>query len=373
MVMVFHFMPSLPDGSALYARISEVAGLGWVGVDLFFVLSGFLITGILLDTKDSVHFFRRFYTRRALRIFPLYFALLAAVIFVIPFVGLRSETSALAIKYQGWLWLYGANILVVVRRSMCLGHLNHLWSLAVEEHFYLVWPLVVYWCKPRTLLSVCVACIAAALFTRLACFALSFEFYIQSAYLFTLCRVDSLCVGAILATIVREEGTQFLRRLWTELSVVSAAILFAVFNLQHGAYRGHWFWGVPGYTLIAVVFGGAVVAALPSTSGSFSRVFRTICSTRGLRMLGKYSYGLYLFHYLLLQPITRTVTPSFFMRMHLGALPAVICCLVVWVAMCLLPAIASWHLFERWFLLLKDPLAPGQDPATCTSPGLIPI
>jgi peptidoglycan/LPS O-acetylase OafA/YrhL len=125
--------------------------LGQRGVDLFFVLSGFLITGILFDAKGKEHYFHNFYVRRALRIFPLYYGALASAIFVLPWMSdSLSESLRLAVDAQAWLWLYGANILQSVRGQWCLGPLNHFWSLAIEEHFYLAWPAVIYFTSRRT-------------------------------------------------------------------------------------------------------------------------------------------------------------------------------------------------------------------------------
>jgi peptidoglycan/LPS O-acetylase OafA/YrhL len=104
--------------------------LGSRGVDLFFVLSGFLITGILFDAKGKEHYFRNFYMRRALRIFPLYYAALAVTLLVLPRVypSLAAEFQP-AVDAQAWLWLYGANVVQSVKGQWCLGPLNHFWRL----------------------------------------------------------------------------------------------------------------------------------------------------------------------------------------------------------------------------------------------------
>lgn len=116
------------------------------GVDLFFVLSGFLITGILLNAQGQPHYFRNFYLRRAVRIFPLYFGVLVALIVVLPAVSESAAERLSAREHQWWLWFYAVNLLQAWTASWPFGCLNHFWSLAVEEHFYLVWPFVIYLC-----------------------------------------------------------------------------------------------------------------------------------------------------------------------------------------------------------------------------------
>jgi peptidoglycan/LPS O-acetylase OafA/YrhL len=141
LVMIFHFGRAEVPGRGA-AAVGFFAQFGWGGVDLFFVLSGFLICGILLDTRDRPGFLRTFYTRRALRIFPLYFAFLAAYIFVI--APRLPGASDIEVR-QRWLWLYVSNFDVAAHGWYSGGgsHANHLWSLAIEEQFYLLAPFAV--------------------------------------------------------------------------------------------------------------------------------------------------------------------------------------------------------------------------------------
>ena len=126
--------------------VHSVASVGWIGVDLFFVLSGYLIAGILLDAKGTSGAFRRFWKRRALRISPLYYVACGFMFFVLPHIGffalepvVRRFTAG-----QAWYWLYGVNLLDVLRGGTATPfNTAHFWSLAVEEQFYLLWSLVV--------------------------------------------------------------------------------------------------------------------------------------------------------------------------------------------------------------------------------------
>ena len=177
-------------------------GLGNRGVDLFFVLSGFLITGILYDAKSEQHYFRNFYMRRSLRIWPLYYGALLVTLVVLPWFSSAAATMfAQAREHQVWLWLYGANVLNAYEGAWCLGRFDHFWSLAVEEHFYLVWPLVVYFCSRRTSLVICTLMIVVTPLARigwLACGGNS-----TAVEVFTLFRLDALAVGAWIALAMR--------------------------------------------------------------------------------------------------------------------------------------------------------------------------
>ena len=148
LVMSFHFwIVGIAGGSRPWERVyGDVAGMGWIGVDLFFVLSGFLITGILYDSRNAIHYFRVFYGRRTLRIFPLYYGALACFFLIGPFVlahlhvsTLAGMQSAAAAKFFSWTYL-----LNWYEGSMgwdAVAHpLQHFWSLGIEEQFYLLCP-----------------------------------------------------------------------------------------------------------------------------------------------------------------------------------------------------------------------------------------
>src|SRR3954453_1423116 len=157
------------DGPASAIGHSWLMALGQRGVDLFFVLSGFLITGILFDAKGKEHYFRNFYVRRSLRIFPLYYAALLAAVVILPLISV-SYASAFrpAVDAQAWLWLYGANVLQAVRGAWCLGPLNHFWSRGSEEHFYLAWPAVIYFSSRRAGMRICGGLFTLSIIARAA-------------------------------------------------------------------------------------------------------------------------------------------------------------------------------------------------------------
>lgn len=148
-----------PDAHPVLAMIGRFAPVGERGVDLFFVLSGFLITGILLRTRNQPNYFRNFISRRVLRIFPLYFLSLLLGILVIPNL-LNNNAFDLASREQFYLWTYTSNFRMAWLNEWCFGAFDHFWSLAVEEHFYLIWPFVVLLLERRQLMTVCIGIIA---------------------------------------------------------------------------------------------------------------------------------------------------------------------------------------------------------------------
>src|SRR4051812_26438531 len=146
---------------------------GWAGVDLFFVISGFLITGILLDAKGTPHYFRNFYARRVLRIFPLYYGFLAIMLLVLIVIRTSGWNANGGLdglwRAQPWLWTYTANFWIARQRDWSTWSevVIPLWSLSVEEQFYLVWPLIVFRFSPRHLVRICLGVMVAALVLRL--------------------------------------------------------------------------------------------------------------------------------------------------------------------------------------------------------------
>ena len=165
LVILFHHTLMRPE--TLFDRVYvNLARLGWSGVDLFFVLSGFLITGLLVDAKGGPHYYRNFYVRRTLRIFPLYYAFLFFTLRVAPWLWPDTELAAMARqsmagRSEAWYWLYGSNVLFAQDQNFGHPNLAVTWSLAIEEQFYLVWPLVVALTSRRTLIWTCGGLIVA--------------------------------------------------------------------------------------------------------------------------------------------------------------------------------------------------------------------
>jgi peptidoglycan/LPS O-acetylase OafA/YrhL len=342
-VMFFHFLPyTHPAGEAnSLIRYGLLANhLGQTGVDLFFVLSGFLITGILLDTKQRPGYFSNFYARRTLRIFPLYYGVLL-VLLVVTIATPSQQEFAGELKGQLWVWLYLTNI-ANFAGAYIPPNTGHFWSLAVEEHFYAVWPMVVRFCTAKRLAVCCVLMVATAMGLRYTLASCGLD-----AFYLTPCRMDVLGVGGLLAILASRDG---LRRLtpYANWSIVGLVILFFPLYLSKTG-TGDILVQTAKHTLLAAMYGCLLVAAVGATKGNLvDRLF----TSRFLRFFGKYSYGLYVYHGLLAGvftswfPISQSeeVIPFVVTALAKVAGATIISVAIAWV---------SWHLYENPFLGLK--------------------
>lgn len=352
LVLLFHlgqFGHGLPFPSVLVDRVFyKACQAGWVGVDLFFVLSGFLITGILHDSKGSSHYFRNFYARRCLRIFPLYYLCLILFLLLLPKVfPLHSGFQSLR-NDAFWYWTYLSNLWVARKGWDPFGVLDHFWSLAVEEQYYLIWPVVILIFKTRTLLQVCLAFIVGALLIRIG---LRLADYGTAAYVLTPARMDALAAGAALALLARgPSGLSCLASRAKMVASLTGLVLGVIFFWRRGLSSQDFVVATIGHSLLACFFGSILVIALVSPpESSLGRLF----TSPTLLFLGRYSYALYVFHYpiLFFRPsfLSFTQVP----RLFGSQLPAY----VLWITLACLVLIAlawvSWQLWEKQFLKLK--------------------
>lgn len=220
LVLLFHFFSLDPAKASTVVVVADrYLRLGWAGVNLFFVLSGFLITGILLDSKAGPHYFRNFYARRVLRIFPLYYGyLFAALTLGRVFSYYGSATLRLEALHQVWLWTYTSNLFEALRRQD-LQFFRHFWSLAVEEQFYLFWPLVVFLLPRRALAWFSVGGVLTGVSARIFLKLASGDGFAGLQLFMTPCHVDALSLGALAAIALRTE------RAW-RLAVKGARVAF---------------------------------------------------------------------------------------------------------------------------------------------------
>lgn len=345
-VLGCHFVRVSPSETGALSRlIGTTAGFGWLGVDLFFVLSGFLITGILVDTKGSPAYFQNFYARRTLRIFPLYYAYLIGIAAVLAVGYSRIGPSArLDGLLRDLLWAvpYLTNVQTAIANLKVGVPLNHFWSLAVEEHFYLLWPAVVFMAGRRQLGIICGVLIALACVTRGICLSTG---AVQAAQVLMPSRVDSLAMGALVAVACRDEG--FLSKLaglprW--LPIIFSAPLVMCIMIKHGVSA------VVFPSIAALAFAGLLLFALLTPPGSWSR---RLLESHTLRFFGKYSYGLYVFNQVI---AFFPGNESFHERLEesLGSpLAATMVHAFAGMAATVFVAWLSWHLLEKHFLKLK--------------------
>jgi peptidoglycan/LPS O-acetylase OafA/YrhL len=353
-VMLLHYLAAAPTLPTIFGRaLHEMAAVGMYGVDLFFVLSGFLITGILFDSRDSPSYFRTFYIRRVLRIFPLYYVALVAVGIVLPVIVPETFGWAPGSKMSlGWFWTYLANWPLAMHGWQASPRtLGHFWTLAIEEQFYLVWPAVVWLTGRRRLFVVCVAMLVVASGLRAVLTYVWRPLSLIEVATFT--RMDGLLLGAIVAvwwsgprTVARWRGWPW----WTLAVSLSALVPLAVW--RGGLALGDNAVLIVGLPLI-VAFCAALLA-LTLLSERESRLVRGL-SSRPLRFVGKRSYALYVLHYPILAGLNAVgLTVSGLMpRLH-SLLLSELTILLVNSAAAMGAATVSWRLLEGPFLRLKS-------------------
>ncbi|HLZ13833.1 MAG TPA: acyltransferase [Candidatus Acidoferrum sp.] len=300
-VLCFHYisMEGLASPGSIADRLQRLVILGGTGVDLFFVLSGFLIGGILLDAKDSPRFFATFYTRRFFRIFPVYYLWITAYIFVALFGGKR----LLALSHSGIApplnfdvyshYLFIQNFFLDRFHHLAGAWFDHTWSLAVEEQFYLVIPLLVWLFSRRALKIFLIAIVVTQPLLRILLLKMG---WVGAGLIgqLSVTRADVLAFGVLVAVYWREESV----RTWLQHN--PRAILAALAALFVG-FAAFWKWSpymrafameAAGYSTIALFYTTLLVAALCMPNGAIAKVARW----NVLRQLGAVSYCMYLIH-----------------------------------------------------------------------------
>lgn len=344
----------------------QVAQIGWMGVDLFFVLSGFLITGILSTARTQPHYFRNFLGRRFLRIWPLYYLSLLVLFVVAPLAlhTVPAELQGMQAK-QAWFWLYATNWLFALEGGFSQTSGGYFWSLAVEEQFYVVWPFVVYALTGRTLLRVSIGLLVVSLISRLVLSA--YGVGTGTLYNMTFTHLDGLALGSALSICLRspELTARVTRAL--PLAVLTALVGLVVARL---ADHHFFFWGrhmaMYGYTLVAVLFGALLVRV---ARGAPTQGVNRLLTTRFMTLCGKYSYALYLVHI----PVATALFP-FVRRVLRNHLPQIgydgaflVAAFVAFAASWML-ATASWFLIEKRILTLKRYFAASAAPVARRTP-----
>jgi len=362
LVLVYHLTHSSnPHTQSIFLNGAiAFCTFGWIGVDLFFVLSGFLITGILYDTLNSSSYFLNFYARRFLRIFPLYYGSLVALFLLSGLLSIHWGLSPLL------LLAYLQNIpgLHKFVTGSVFHYTSHFWSLAIEEQFYLVWPCIVFITRDRKklmYLALIIATIAPILrISVLLMPELNHEIW---CYRFTLCRIDGLLVGGTLALALRgpEKSRIFKFAPAVFLVLFSFCVGFDAW-LTRGildVHRGKFFYSV-GFTLLAISF-SALIAWTVEPGSLAARALQNAC----LRWFGRYSYGIYVLHMIFANVYIVGEYPRIFLneRFHskllgvaLGGVPTLVTTLLC--------AWLSFRFYETPFLRLKRyfgrPSEPGQ-------------
>jgi peptidoglycan/LPS O-acetylase OafA/YrhL len=354
MVFLVHYGGGAKSANPLLHFVGVATEAGWCGVTLFFILSGFLISGIIWDSREREHWLRRFYFRRTLRIFPIYYASLLLIFLTALYFRTASSSPS-----RIWMYaLYLQNVPLPLH-SASLGSplkVDHLWSLAVEEQFYLMWPFLLG--RIRKLDHARMLCIAvfvlSAAFRVIAWYLIpatdpsgaSLHRIFHGAYGFTLCRAGELAAGAYLAMCYRDPA------IWKRIKAIApyALLVGACGFILSGLYA-HTFTDecaagfMVGLPMMTILLAAVLVLALGD--GVVNRLARL----RWLRWLGGISYGFYIFHVLFTSAfewIATKLTHQTTGNLFLGTT------FVVALTLSTLLAWLSFRFFESHFLRLKN-------------------
>lgn len=326
---------------------AAISHMGWIGVQIFFVLSGFLITTQLLRSARSPGYFRVFYARRILRIFPLYYGTLITLLLIVPLFATLPSDLAGTRRDQIWLWLFLNNWVQPFEHGVQL--FSHFWSLAVEEQFYLVWPLVVLaFPGGRRFLWACIGVIIAALVSRF--------FVIQSGlpegvpYQFTICRMDALAIGAAAASMLADQP-----RLLSQERQATRVWWIAAAGLVIGAITTHLFdlhrqvTSVLGYPLLAAITAATILICVEKRGQGLPDVTYRALSLPVLRSVGRFSFAMYVFQ----TPLRLLAGPQIRSALESHGLKGPYWYTAAFIFLTYLLGAASYYLFERHFLALK--------------------
>lgn len=344
MVMLLHFFTFDPTNT--FEKLwFTLCSKGTLGVDLFFVLSGFLITRILLAAKDKPNYFKNFYARRSLRIFPLYYGVLIVAFCIIPFIPyFAGPTLEKMQDKQAWAWLYGINFLVASEGQWDIPYISHFWSLAVEEHFYLFWPLAVYMLNGKRLAYFCIALVVGSLLLNLG--LAYYEFSPLVAYTITPSRIGGMCLGALLSIYADRANARnmsmvllagILLKVAADFTVAKNPDLYMMFS---PARELSWYLG-----FTALVY----FAAASDEKTWFGRAL----TVKPLIELGKYSYGLYVFHHIVSYGFHANGVQGQILKIIPNHTAAVFAYGAIGMVISYVIAVLSFHFFEKRFLAIK--------------------
>lgn len=345
---------------------AEITHFGWFGVQLFFVLSGFLITGILWKEKQNdapLSFkFKKFWVRRSLRIFPLYFGYLLFITLSYLFFHFPSYYS----NYAPYLFTYTFNYTRSLPQWQGNPLFTHLWSLSIEEQFYVFFPIIMFLCPPKLIKYLMLVVIAVSPITR---FVLG-EYYTSkglsqpvvadAVYWNTLSHLDAFFMGGIIPILSLDKRIKKPQRIFVIAFMIalitglinfiytdSGSFYFNDLGYNHGQtelYEHVWH-----YTVLNLLFSSFILCIVSINSKGIFASVRKVLEANWMVSIGKVSYGMYLFHWAILVYVCN----RFFTSENL-ALKALL--FIPYVIIVYLFAAISFRLYESKFLRLKDSL-----------------
>ena len=348
LVILYHVGPYAEEftGSPILVSIYNSMQIGWLGVDIFFVLSGFLITDILLRAREKQNYFKNFYARRILRIFPVYYVVVGLLLILLPSLettrGIQEQSSWLFFVFYQQNWLY------ILQRPVS-AYLTVTWSLAIEEQFYLIWPTVVKWLDNKKLVIVTSVAFIFSLGLRLfiSHLPLDLNYAEKINYYATFTRLDGLMVGALIAIVYQSQAWKvWLRRFaWPVFGSSLLALIYILTGKSVEPFSKNVMVTTWSFSALAL-FGGSLIVLLKSLSEN--NWLRIIFRNGILGFFGKYSYAMYLVH----APIIFFLNHEF-LNANLKGGAISLALIAVSILSIILVSLISWNLLEKRVLSLK--------------------
>lgn len=351
LLVVPHNLRLAAEPHDLWTRLlTAVLDRGWIGVQIFFVLSGFLITRILLRTRPASNYYSGFYARRGLRILPLYYATLLVMLVLLPLAGVQVKQDT---SLHVYLWTFLSNYVQAFHPGGVA--VPHFWSLAVEEQFYLLWPFLVRYASTRQVLRLCMAVAVLGLGTR--CLLIHLGMPEAAVYEWTPCRMDALALGGAVAALC-EMGTG--AAWFATRRRAPWLLMLALLGLGLAVSKGYAQFGLLpetlGYTFLALGC-AALVWGLVLARRGVAVPWLGWLSWPALRSVGRHSYGMYVLHVplgtLLLIPLAERLG----WNVHPG-LAVQLGYVLLGLALSYVLAALVYHGFEKRFLALKHRFEP---------------
>ncbi len=327
MVMIFHFFPAVNEGTLL-PFLKKISIFGQTGVTLFFVLSGFLITRILINTKHKNNYFLNFYMRRFLRIFPLYYFFLVLSYYIFPIIlNLKIPSFSQQIYYFTYLQNFAMTF-----HWDSIGP-GHFWSLAVEEHFYIFWPILVYFLSISKLKK-------TIYFIIFFAFVLRIVFVINNlnVFYFTFTRIDALAIGSLLAVFEKKEYIKQTNAIKFLSVLIISVIMLAILGVSFPE-KGNNIVQITKFLFLATLYFGLLGYLI---SINKENIVNRILRSHFFSFTGKISYGLYVYH-----PISLV----FFVHFFYGY--SILITILGSFLISYLLSTVSYYILEKSFLKLK--------------------
>ena len=274
-VVLAHYLPSLFIGS-------------WVFMEMFFVMSGFLITGILIDSKSKEGYYKKFILRRVLRVFPLYYICLIILFFLIPATWLDLSYYR---SHQLWFWFYIENWLYALQGWPKVKALHHFWSLAIEEQFYIFWPFVVYVFSTKNLLRFCIFLFFFSIVFRNT--GMMMGFVMPFPYVATFARMEGIALGALIAILIRNNKS-VLEKLAAPVTIISGFLIVVLFITARSMNFQHFIHYSINYSMVDLFFAGMITLTIAKNE---LPLLKRIFNSPVMKQLGVMSYCIYIFHY----------------------------------------------------------------------------